>query len=147
MLAAAAVLVLTGCGVSIPSDPDGTLARAAGDELRIGLAIEPGLIDSGDPPTGPLVDVAREYAASIDADAKWQIGSEEALVEMLEHQRIDIAFGHFSPQSPWSDRAALSRPFTLQERDGGELVALMPLGENALVSNFEHFIDDSGRAQ
>ncbi|MEV8337088.1 hypothetical protein [Leucobacter sp. NPDC077196] len=146
-IVAALVLALTGCGISIPSDPQGTLDRATGEELRIGLAIEPGLSEGGAPPTGPLVDLANEYATSIDARPEWEIGGEETLIEMLEQEQIDIAFGNFSEDSPWSDRAALSRPFTADGGGAGMIVALMPLGENALVSSFERFVDDTGRAQ
>ncbi|GAA2188767.1 hypothetical protein GCM10009786_19110 [Leucobacter alluvii] len=144
---AALLVALTGCGITIPSDPDDTLGHAIGAELRIGIAVEPPLSEDGDPPRGPLPELAIEYAETLDASPVWSIGSEETLVEMLEQEKLDVALGNFSPDSPWSERAALSRPFTVDGADPAELVALMPLGENAMLSNFETFIDSTERAQ
>ncbi|MFD5600820.1 hypothetical protein ACFWHR_12290 [Leucobacter sp. NPDC058333] len=144
---ASLALALTGCNASIPADPNGTLARVSSDELRVGIAIEPGLSESGNPPAGPLAELAIEYAASIDATPSWQTGGEETLVGMLENEKIDIAFGHFTPETPWLDRAAVSRSFVIDNQHSEELVALMPLGENALLSNFETFLDETERSQ
>lgn len=141
------LFALTGCGMSIPSDPNGTLSRAAGSELRVGIVVEPGLAEPGTPPTGPLPDLASEYATSIETTPEWQIGGEETLVRRLENGRLDIAFGNFSENSPWLDRAALSRPFAVGGSDSRKLVALVPLGENALLADFETFIDENGHAR
>lgn len=138
---------LTGCGLNIPSDPNRSLSDAAGSEIRIGITVEPGLAEPGTPPSGPLPDLARAYAASINASPHWKIGGEETLVQQLEDGSLDIALGNFSEESPWLDRAALSRPFTVDGPDSDELVALMPLGENALLANFEAFIDATGSAR
>lgn len=146
-VAFALLVALTGCGITIPADPDDTLDHASGAELRIGIAVEPGLSEDGNPPRGPIPDLAIEYAETIDAAPVWEIGGEETLVEMLEQDKLDIALGNFSPDSPWSDRAALSRPFAVDDAHPEEIVALVPLGENAMLSNFETFIDTTGRAQ
>lgn len=146
-LTALLLMSLTGCGLSFPSDPNGTLSVAAGAELRIGITAEPGLAEPGIAPSGPLPDLARAYAASINASPDWKVGGEETLVQELEDGSLDIAFGNFSEDSPWLDRAALSRPFTVKGAQSGELVALMPLGENALLANFESFIDANGIAR
>lgn len=143
----ALLLALSGCGIVIPADPDDTLDRATDAELRIGIVVEPGLSEMGNPPRGPIPDLAIEYAETIDAAPVWEIGGEETLVEMLEQDELDIAFGSFSPESPWTERAALSRPFAVDGASSEELVALVPLGENAMLTSFETFIDATGRAQ
>lgn len=143
----AGVLALAGCGAGIPTDPDGTLSRAAGGELRVGYAVEPGLVDGpgeGDP-SGPVVDVVREYAASIDADIAWTAASEESLVTDLEEGAIDVAIGGFTDQTPWSDRASVTRGFFPgAERSGPKSAILVPLGENALLTSIETHLDGEG---
>ncbi|UOQ57333.1 hypothetical protein MUN78_00365 [Leucobacter allii] len=142
---------LTGCGLTIPADPDGSLERARGGELRIGIAAEPGMSTDAHPPEGPLPELGADFAESIDAAPVWELGGEETLVGMLESGDIDLALGHFTPETPWTERAAISRPFAGSAGgvDGAdaELVALMPLGENALLSAFEGYIDGRGLAR
>ncbi|UOR01783.1 hypothetical protein MUN77_00185 [Leucobacter allii] len=139
---------LTGCGLTIPADPGGSLERARGGELHIGIAAEPGMSTDAHPPEGPLPELGSDFAESIDAAPIWEVGGEETLVGMLESGDIDLALGHFTPETPWTERAAVSRPFAGSA--GGadaELVALMPLGENALLSAFEGYIDERGLAR
>ncbi|MBK0419646.1 hypothetical protein JD276_11440 [Leucobacter sp. CSA1] len=136
---------LAGCGLSIPADPDRSLEHARGDELRVGIAVEPRLSTAEDPPRGPLPDLARGFAEELHARVVWEMGSEESLVRMLEEDEIDLALGDFSPETPWSDRSAVSRPFAAEGVDA-ELVALLPAGENALLSEFEGYIDATRRA-
>src|SRR5690349_6249505 len=51
--------VLTGCGLSIPTDPDGTLDRVTGDVLRVGASPSGELVvvSSTDAVSGPLPDL------------------------------------------------------------------------------------------
>lgn len=140
--AAATATVLAGCGMTVPVDPNGSINDIRGHELRVGLALEPRLSTAGDPPQGPLPELAEEFASTLDARPTWETGSEESLVRMLEDDEIDLALGDFSPETPWTDRAAVSRPFSVDaSASSTELVALMPLGENALLSEFERFVD------
>lgn len=139
------LLVLTGCGISVPADPDGSLQRVVGDELRVGVAAEPDISTAADQPQGPLPDLARDFAETLHANTTWTVASEESLVRMIESGEIDLALGDFSPQTPWSDRVAISRPFAAPEgTPAPELVAFLPLGENAFVSEFETYLDETG---
>lgn len=139
----AATLVATGCGAQIPADPDGTLDRVTGGELRVGAAVERGLVEvDGGEPSGPLVDLVEDFADSVDAEPEWTIASEETLVTELEEGRLDLAVGGFTDQSPWIDRAGVTRGYPgIPGAEGRSLVLLVPLGENAMLTELETFLD------
>lgn len=134
---------LAGCGLVVPADPDGTLDRVRGGELRVGLSPEPGLVEiDDDEASGALVDIAEDFARSIDADPRWTVRGEESLVAMLEDGRLDVAIGGFTERTPWADRVGVSRPYPgVPGSDGRPLVVLVPLGENAFLSELERFLD------
>ena len=140
---AGATLALTSCTITVPSDPNGTLDAARHGELRVGLSAEPGLIDvSSEEPRGPLVDLAEGFADSIDAQTDWTVGSEETLVAQLEAGDLDLVMGGMTSDSPWLDRAAMSRGYAhVEGADGRELVVLVPLGENAMLTAVEMYFD------
>lgn len=134
---------LAACGVTVPADPDGTLARVSGGELRVGASPAPGLVDvSGGEPSGDLVDLVDDFARSIDATSKWTVRGEEELVTMLERGELDLAVGGFTEQTPWSDRAGASRGYRVTGADGEPIVLLVPLGENAFLGELERFLDE-----
>lgn len=135
---------LSGCGASIPTDPDGTLDRVRDGDLRVGVSIDPGLAsEAGGTPDGPVIDLVDEFATSLDADTEWTIASEETLVGMLESGDLDLAVGGFSDATPWLDRAGVSRGYTrIDGADGRSIVMLVPLGENAFLSELETFLDE-----
>ncbi len=149
MAGAVAALVLvgalvSGCAIRIPTDPDGTLDRAAGGELRVGASSDAGRVEvDGDRVTGPLPDLVEEFAASIDADVAWTVGSEESLVTALEEGDLDLAIGGMTDQTPWLDKAAVTRSFPdLPGVEGDRpVVMLARLGENRFVSALETFLD------
>ncbi|MEJ1088218.1 hypothetical protein WDU99_07815 [Microbacterium sp. Mu-80] len=135
--------LLAGCGISIPTDPDGTLDRVTGGELRVGASPDADLIDT-DPatPTGPLAELVTAYAARIDADIDWTVDSEETLVGMLEAGDLDLLVGGFTDRTPWTDRAGMTRGYSgIPGADGRKIVMLVPLGENAFLSDLERFLD------
>lgn len=136
--------MLTGCGISIPTDPNGTLDSVTGGELRIGVSPDDGLVDvDGASPTGSLVDLANDFAATLHAEPTWTVGSEETLVGMLEADDLDLVIGGFTEQTPWLDRAGLTRGYGgIAGADGRKIVMLVPLGENAFLSDLERFLDE-----
>ncbi|GAB3595434.1 hypothetical protein [Microbacterium tumbae] len=142
-LAAVLSAILTGCTATIPADPDGTLVAVTGGVLRVGVSAEPGLTETrGDEPAGPLVELTEEFAASVDADIRWTTGSEETLVGMLEQGRIDLAIGGFTDATPWADRVGITRGYPgIPGSEGRAIVLLLPLGENAYLSELERFLD------
>lgn len=141
---AALALILTGCGLQVPADPNGALERVAGGTLRVGASPDPGLVDvPGGDPEGPLVTLVEDFARSIDADTDWIVASEETLVTALEQGDIDLAVGGFTDQSPWLDRAGMTRGYPrMPGADGRPIVLLVPLGENAMLSALESFLDE-----
>lgn len=143
-MAGALAISLGGCGIRIPTDPDGTLDRVReSGELRAGATpAGAALVVDDDEPQGPLVDLVEGFAAAEGADVVWTIDGEESLVAGLEDGALDIVVGDMTDATPWSDRASVSRGFDqVPGADGRSLVFLVPLGENALQSAFEAHLD------
>ncbi|MFB7250138.1 hypothetical protein [Microbacterium sp. NPDC056234] len=146
VMAGTLTIALTGCLGTVPADPDGTLDGATGETLRIGVSFEPDVAEAGaasdDAPHGPLVDLAEDYADSIDARILWVPAGEETLVGMLEEGDIDLAIGGFSDTTPWSERVGTTRGYAdLPGLHDRTVVWLVPAGENALLSDIELFLD------
>ena len=142
-LAAVGALGLAGCGIQIPSDPNGSFARIQGDVLRAGASPEAGLVVvEGAEVSGPLADLVTAFAEDNDARVDWTVGSEESLVTGLEEGDLDVAIGGMTADSPWADRAGMTRGYPdLPGAAGRSVVLLVPLGENRLLSELESFID------
>jgi ABC-type amino acid transport substrate-binding protein len=143
-VAAAVVAVLAGCGLTIPTDPDGTLERAQGAVLRVGVTDEPGLIDVVDGRArGPLADLVVDFADSLDAEVAWTSASEESLVVDLEEGRLDLVVGGMTAETPWVDRVGVTRGYPgIPGSEDRQIVLFVPLGENAFLSRLETFLDD-----
>lgn len=138
-----AALSLVGCSLTIPSDPDGTLDSVRGGELRVGVAPDGELVEVGDgDPTGSVIDLVDGFAESVDATPDWTVATEETLVRMLERGDLDLIAGGITSDTPWLDRAGVSRGYSdIEGADGRTLVMLVPLGENALLSELERYLD------
>ncbi|WP_240747568.1 transporter substrate-binding domain-containing protein, partial [Microbacterium sp. K33] len=127
LVALAAVALLAGCGLSIPTDPDGTLDSVSGGVLRVGTSPDGELVEvsQGDP-TGTIVDLVDRFADSIDADTEWTVASEETLVTELEAGDLDLIAGGITPDTPWIDKAGVTRGYRgIEGSDGRELVMLV----------------------
>ena len=136
-------LPLQACGVRVPADPEGTLDAVTGGTLRIGLSPEPGLVEvtEGDP-SGALMDAAARLAEEFDAEPEWTVRGEEGLVGMIERDELDLAVGGFTEDTPWTDRVGVSRAFDrLPGAEGRPVVVLVPMGENAFLSEIEKLLD------
>ena len=130
---------VTACGV--PSDPDGTTARVHGGVLRAGASPSTGeVIINGLRVSGPLPDLIDGFAADLDARVEWTIGSEEQLVDALENGTLDVAVGGMSAQTPWVDRAGVTREYVLPSSES--FVVLVPLGENGFQAALERYLDE-----
>ncbi|MFB4350847.1 hypothetical protein [Microbacterium sp. CR_7] len=135
---------LAGCGLTIPTDPDGTLTSVRDAELRVGFSPDPGLItsDGSGDPDGSLPELVSGFAETVDADVDWTEGSEETLVGMLERGDLDLVVGGMTDQSPWIDRAGMTRGYPgIDGADGRSIVMLVPLGENGFLSALETYLD------
>lgn len=143
MLIALAAAV-TGCTLTVPTDPNGTLENVTGGTLRVGVSEDPPLVSvKGDQPTGALADLVSTFAAEHDAEVEWTFGSEESLVDGLESGELDLAIGGFTEETPWIDKAGKTRGYaSIPDSQGRKIVMLVPLGENAFLSTLETFLDE-----
>lgn len=138
---------LTGCGATIPADPDGTLEEVTGGTLEVGVTANPPHTDTGgEQPTGTEPALVTAFAASLGAEVEWTEASEEQLVRMLESGELDLAIGGFSDETPWAGRVAVTRAYAEAELADGSaagLVMLAPMGENAFLSALERHLDET----
>ncbi|KQR19306.1 hypothetical protein ASF79_15635 [Agreia sp. Leaf335] len=155
-LALVSVLSLCGCGLTIPSDPSGTLDAVRGGVLRAGISPNAPFVDvtgvddepTGTEPTGTEVEAIEAFADHLDADVEWTIGSEEELVRDLEDGELDLVAGGLTDETPWSDKAGVTRSYDDVTDDDGsvlKLVMLAPMGENAFISELETFLSRYSR--
>ncbi|MFH5823812.1 transporter substrate-binding domain-containing protein [Georgenia sp. AZ-5] len=139
--------LLTGCGATIPTDPDGTLDRVTSTGvLRVGVSPNPPwtIVTSQEaPPRGTEAELVGEFAESLGAEIEWTVGGEEALVGELERGQLDLVIGGLTARSPWSQKAALTYRYTTAVGpEGTEELHVMaaPMGENAFLVELEHFL-------
>ncbi|QFG69524.1 substrate-binding periplasmic protein [Ornithinimicrobium pratense] len=141
-------LLLAGCALDIPADPDGTLEsiRSSG-ELSVGVSPQPPFTTLPDgidePPAGTEIDLVTGFAQSLSAEPTWVVGGEESLMRALEEGELDVVVGGLTAESPWGTDVALTRPYLVTVEDGEEtdhVMAVVP-GENALLSALERYLD------
>jgi ABC-type amino acid transport substrate-binding protein len=142
--AAAVVVLLTGCGVQIPADPDGTLRAVTNATIHAGGSPHADFlhVDNGEV-TGSEAEAVEAFAESIGADVEWTIGSEEELVRRLENGSLDVVVAGLTDQTPWADQAGMTRPYAEVRLEDGEmhaLVMLVPVGENQFLTELETFL-------
>jgi polar amino acid transport system substrate-binding protein len=151
LLLVAAVVLLAGCGTSLlpddyPADPDGTLDRIRAEGVvRVGASPRPGWVEvGGGDPTGREPGLVEAFAESLGADVEWTVTGEEDLVRLLEEGEIDLAVGGFTDTNAWVDKVGLTRPYAEVEVAGTTEahVMMVPMGENALQSRLERWLDD-----
>jgi len=151
-LTAVALTAVGGCGVAVPADPDGTLDRVRSDRvLRVGVSPNPPftvVTDPAAPPSGSEVDLVSGFARRLDAHVEFVVGGESHLVGGLEDGTVDVMVGGLLEDSPWEKRAALTRPYA--ETTGPDdttraHVMAVPLGENAMLTELETYLDEVGR--
>lgn len=149
----AGALLLTGCGVEIPADPDGTLdAIRASGELTVGVSPNPPFTTLPESPEGPPggteVDLVTGFAESLDAEPVWVVGGEEDLVRQLEEGEIQVLIGGLTAKNPHLTKTGATRPYVTTPEHGTQVnhvMAVVP-GENALLSELERYLDgESGR--
>lgn len=148
---AVAVLLLAGCSLQVPADPEGTFDRVEGDTLRVGVTHNPPwteVVDGGDP-GGADAALVSEFASRLDAEVDWTVGNEESLVADLEHGALDIVIGGFTDRTPWTEQVAMTVPYAEATGPRGETekhVMLARMGENRFLLELERFLLDEGGA-
>jgi polar amino acid transport system substrate-binding protein len=115
---------LPGAGCDLPRDPEGTLQRAIGGELRVGLSPrEPWTRLEGEAAGGFEADLVAEFARELGAKIVYFAGSESELLSALERYELDLVIGGLTQSSPWRDRVGISRPYVVSK-----LVLAVPPG-------------------
>lgn len=147
--AVATVLLAAGCAAPFPADSEGSLERASGGTLYVGVTanapwteIQP---DGG--VTGLEAVLVTDYAESIDAEVDWIEGSESVLADKMKKGELDILIGGLTSKAPWTDKVALTRPYsTVRGEDGKKDKMVMGVrpGENALLVSLETFLVEQG---
>lgn len=169
-LAALLVPLLAGCGLKMPSDPEGTLDRVAGGTLRVGISHNPpwtetgtgpdtvsrtgpdeatvGAGSTGTAPAGTEAELVRAFAAEHNARVEWVSGGESNLVRRLERGELDLVIGGLTKDSPWSKYAALTQPYLETgnaQGDKEQHVMAARMGENAFLVELERFLREEVR--
>lgn len=140
----AAATLLTGCG-SIPADSVGTLDRATGGSLVVGVSEhEPWTEISEDGQySGSEVELIESFADSIDAEIEWQHAPESVLAGRIDNDQLDIVIGGLTNSSPWTTHMAMTRPYA--SVDGQNMVMGVRMGENELQVALErHLAEEHG---
>jgi len=137
--------LLTGCGISLPADPEGTLDRVRDGQLRVGVSTNAPWTETRDgaEPAGIEPDLVREFAATLNADIRWSEGGEEKLVDELERGNLDLVLGGLTKDTPWAEKVAVTAPYAEAPDGHGEThkhVMAAPPGENAFLVELEDFL-------
>ena len=148
---AAAVLLLAGCSLQVPADPEGTFDRVEGGTLRVGVTHNPPWTEAaeGGEPTGGEPALVADFASRLDAEIEWTVGNEESLVADLEHGALDLVIGGFTDRTPWTEQVAMTVPYAEDTGPRGESekhVMLTRMGENRFLLELERFLLAEGGA-
>jgi polar amino acid transport system substrate-binding protein len=106
-----------------PRDPEGTLDRVRGGQMRIGLIESDPFVRFEDGEAdGVEVTLIERFARRLDARVAFTRGSESELIEALHQRELDVVIGGLTLDSPWEKEVALSRPYVTTKT----VVALRP---------------------
>ena len=149
LVSVAATLLLVGCQGGLPADPQGTLVRATGGVLRVGVGENPPWTEvaSDGTVTGSEVALLSDYAETIDAEVEWVPAGENTLAAMMREGRLDVVVGGLASDVPWTSEIATTRPYTTTiGADGSEVKVVVGVrpGENALMTDIERFLAERG---
>lgn len=149
LVAALLLVVSVGCQGRFPADSQGTLERADGGELRVGISENPPFTEVAADGTvsGSEVDLLTDYAATIDAEIRWMPAGENVLAAAMKEGELDVVIGGLASDVPWTSQIALTRPYTTTQGPDGSTVKIaigVQPGENALLADLEHFLAERG---
>ena len=142
------VLLTAACG-SFPADPEDTLQRVTGGILRVGVSPNPPHTEvrGSAEPNGSEVTLVRDFAGTLPAEIEWTVGGEEMLILALERGDLDLVVGGLTADTPWTEHAAITKPYaeaTDPEGEKVELVMAARPGENAFLLRLERFLRERG---
>ncbi|MDQ4076642.1 MAG: transporter substrate-binding domain-containing protein [Chloroflexota bacterium] len=121
------------CG--FPRDPNNTLEQVRGGTLRVGaVENEPWVMREDDQAVGIEAELVKELAQQLEAQIEWTWGTEQEMLEKLQHFELDLVVGGLVESTPWRNHIALTNPY-YQER-----VIAVPPGENGWLMRVEEFL-------
>jgi polar amino acid transport system substrate-binding protein len=98
----------------LPRDPKNTLRRIENEKkMRVGLVENPPWVirSANGEPAGAEVELIKNLAAQMDAQAEWHWGNEQQQFEALERFELDLVVGGFHDKTPWSKQIGLTSPY------------------------------------
>ncbi len=144
---AALATMLTSCVSSIPVDPEDTLESVRNGQLQVGISPNSDFVKvDGKVPQGSEIELVEGFSKRLDASIKWTVAGEEQLVALLEAGELDLVAGGITAKTPWLEKVGVTRPYTTAvgvEGKEQKIVLLVPPGENALLSELEHYLDQT----
>lgn len=106
------IMVSTCATCNLPRDPEGTLERARGARVRVGLVEnEPWVKRVNGEPAGVEVELVRRFAAELNATPEWFWGNEQGHVEALKRFELDLVVGGFTESTPWRKDVGLTNSY------------------------------------
>jgi polar amino acid transport system substrate-binding protein len=109
-LTAAGALAAPACDA--PRDPEGTLERATGGTIRVGVsANEPWVVLGSREPSGVEAELVRLFAEDLGAEIEWVDGTVDDLAAALHVREIDLLVAGLASTSGISSEAALTHPY------------------------------------
>lgn len=109
-LTLAAALTATACGA--PRDPEGTLERATGGTIRVGVsANEPWVVVGPGEPSGVEAELVRLFAEDLGAEVEWVEGTVDDLAAALHVREIDLLIAGLASTSGVASEGALTHPY------------------------------------
>lgn len=141
-------LLLINCS-AVPRDSAGTLDRARGGVLRVGVAHHPPWVRLDDDRVeGIEAELTTAWADELGARVTWRRGAEAELVEALHRRELDLVAAGFDSGTPHRKKLALTQPYLeIEDRHGsskGRVLAVMP-GESALLLSLDRFLATQDR--
>ena len=164
VLAVVMALVLAGCDMFIPMDPDKTLARVQKDGvINVGVIHHPPFVNivpkkqggakdrpASTAPEGREVELITGFADELGVTPKWQVVDIASGFKRLQERRIDVLIGGLTTETPFL-RAGFTRPYDEQETDratkgtGAPHVMAVPQGENRMLVTLDEYLRDVAR--
>ena len=106
------VTVLLASSCEYPRDADGTLDRARGGTLRVGVGQRmPWAGWDGDQPVGAEVELVEQMAGRLHTRIQWTRGSDEELLHALEEEALDLVAAGLEAESAWATKVSFTRSF------------------------------------
>ena len=117
--------------------------------LRVGVSHNPPHTEVQDAaePSGAEVTLVRDFAALLPAEIEWTMGGEEMLILALERGDLDLVVGGLTSDTPWTEHAAITKPYAETTDPEGKKVKLVMAarpGENAFLLRLERFLRERG---